>query len=138
MARKSGMRRIMRFFQAAAPIVGILLIAGASAFAQQNVEEIEDFSNIDIIYIPFIWKLKNISWSFVQFRYLLDYLDDDKLTNIEKKISEIRKHWEVMINSIAMSIIRHDSSVSIENIQDYIRKAVYSEKLLIQELSLYR
>ena len=43
MARKPGMK-IRPFFQAAALAAAILIIAGAGAFAQQNVREMEDFS----------------------------------------------------------------------------------------------
>ena len=57
MARKSGMKQI---FRAAVCTVGILLIASAEAFTQQNIRDIEDFSKsaewFPRIYKPYVMR----------------------------------------------------------------------------------
>ncbi|MCL2050380.1 MAG: hypothetical protein FWG91_01415 [Lachnospiraceae bacterium] len=99
--------------------------------------EIKGISVSDIIYVPLIWNLKNQSWSYAQFQYLLEYINAKELDNMERVIEEIIKSWEIVIGIIAMKIIRKEKIMNAEKMKGYLRKAVNDEKHFADLLSAY-
>jgi hypothetical protein len=100
-------------------------------------KETKGLDAIEMIHVPLIWKLKNYVWSFSQYQYLLEYINEKDFGELKNILQKIINCWEIVISILAMKIIRKDTLVYTEKIQEYIKKAVKDEELFIERLSTY-
>ena len=96
--------------------------------------EVKGYQDVDAIYIPVIWKLKNIQWSYKQFQYLLDFLDMKQTANLHDYLLRVSKYWEIITNSLTLSIIRKEEIFPSGTIQENLRKVVYNEERMFEAL----
>lgn len=94
--------------------------------------EVKGFQNVDILYIPVIWKLKNIQWSYKQLYLLLTYLGLDQSIKLNGYITKVSANWEIITNVMSLSIIRKTDTYPVRTLQENLRKVVYYEELLFE------
>ena len=96
--------------------------------------EIEGYEDVDLLYIPVIWKLKNIQWSYKQFALFLSFIAQDTSEISQVYVSEILACWEIIVNAVSLNILRKSETLPVTTIRSNLRKAVYIEELMFEEL----
>jgi hypothetical protein len=97
--------------------------------------EVQGFEDVEIIFTPLIWNLKNVLFSFNQYQYFLEYIDAEVTKPLIQQLELIMQSWEIAINIFTLSIIRKDYSFKKDKVQKYLRKAIDEEKKFIDQLS---
>lgn len=86
------------------------------------------FANMDIVNMPLIWNLKNVQFSFEQYRQFLEFADFTGTKDLINVINQIIKELEIAISVLGLSIIRKEQFLSIEKVRLHLRTAVDSMK----------
>ncbi|MBS5842957.1 MAG: hypothetical protein KIC77_05685 [Clostridiales bacterium] len=86
------------------------------------------FTDVDIVNMPLIWNLKNIQFSFEQYKLFLNFTSFSGTKELFELINGIIKDLEIAINVLILSIIRNEYFLSIEKVRSYLRSAVNSMK----------
>lgn len=100
-------------------------------------KEVEGYDNIELIFIPIIWKLKNIVWSWYQFEYFINYINDPHVNTLIKQVKEIQRGWEIITNIIIMRIVKKDNSYMSDSIRKKFNLIVSREQDLAKKISEY-
>lgn len=96
--------------------------------------EVKGYEDVDLFYIPVIWKLKNIQWSYKQFSLFLSFIGQDTLEILQMYVSEILACWEIIVNAVSLNILRKSETLPVTTIQSNLRKVVYIEELMFEKL----
>ena len=96
--------------------------------------EVKGYEDMDLLYIPVIWKLKNIQWSYKQFALFLEFIGRDTSEILQVYVSEILACWEIIFNAVSLNILRKSEALPVSTIRSNLRKAVYIEELMFEEL----
>lgn len=98
-------------------------------------EEVQGFEDVDILFIPLIWNLKSILFSFNQYHYYLEYIDNEITRPLIHQLDLITENWEIAINILTISIIRKNYCFPKDRVQNYLRKAIDDVKTFYNKLS---
>lgn len=97
-------------------------------------DEVKGYEDAAPLYVPAIWKLKNIQWSYKQFEMLLAYIGMDQSQKIQEYLSEISVGWEILTNALTLRIIQKSAVLPAAAILENLRKAINFEELMFMEL----
>ena len=98
-------------------------------------KELEGFENVNVIHVPLIWSLKSIVFSYYQFQYYLEYINDHRFLIIMDKLRFACRCWEIATNMITMSLIKGDFAFPKEKAKEYFGKGINTTIDIINQLS---
>lgn len=98
-------------------------------------DEVQGFEEVNILFIPLIWNLKSILFSFNQYQYYLEYIDNEISRSLIYQLDLIEENWEIAINILTISIIRKNYCFPKDKVQNYLRKAIDEVKKFYIQLS---
>lgn len=101
-------------------------------------QELQMYADVDIVNMPLIWNLKNIQFSFTQYKLFLEYTGFDETGSLFEIIDRITKKLEIAINVLILSIIRDECFSAIEKIRLYLKLSVNSMREFVDMLILMR
>lgn len=99
--------------------------------------EMAEYENLDIFYIPIIANLKKLSWAYYQFKNLLSYILNEKLDVCNYLADDIIRELEITTNYIILRFLRKEYVFSTREIKKHLGKVVCKEENLEKNLLAY-
>lgn len=101
------------------------------------LDEIKGYDNVDVINVPLVWKLKNIIFSYCQFKYYMEYIDKEKTVIMVDVLNKIKQYWEIATNIIIISFFRNNYEFPRKKVNENLRKAIKEMRGFINQLSFF-